>query len=75
MSTRLAREYSEPLGHLRKSFVINMEEDNDKQKLIDGRQPYTASPPYSPPNEYDNALFHDKGKSPKEVGFHDTVLF
>ncbi|KAL9961774.1 hypothetical protein ACROYT_G030792 [Oculina patagonica] len=41
-----------------------MEDDNDKKGLLDGRQPYT--PPYSPPNEYDEALFHEKGKSPKE---------
>lgn len=64
--------YSEVFGAVRLSSEkcrnyqeSNMEDDNDKKGLLDGRQPYT--PPYSPPNEYDEALFHEKGKSPKEV--------
>ncbi|KAJ7369752.1 hypothetical protein OS493_036644 [Desmophyllum pertusum] len=39
-------------------------DNSDKKGLLDGRPAYT--PPYSPTNEFDNALFHEKGRSPKE---------
>ena len=42
-----------------------MAEDNNRKGLLDGRDAHTR--PYTPPNEYDEALFHEKGKSPKEV--------
>lgn len=45
-----------------------MEEDSGKQRLLDGGQPFPSSLPQSPPNEYDNALYHEQGKSPREVG-------
>lgn len=41
-----------------------MAEDNNRKGLLDGRDAHTR--PYTPPNEYDEALFHEKGKSPKE---------
>lgn len=44
-----------------------MAEEIDRRGLLDGRQAHT--PTYSPPNEYDEALFHEIGKSPKEVSY------
>jgi len=41
-----------------------MAEENDRKGLLDGREAYTR--PYTPPNEYDEAPFHEIGKSPKE---------
>lgn len=49
-------------------------DNSDKKGLLDGRPAYT--PPYSPTNEFDNALFHEKGRSPKEVStFFENDLF
>lgn len=48
-----------------RNLEINMAGEVDKRALLEGTQPNT--PPYSPNNEYDQALFHEKGKSPKEV--------
>ncbi|XP_020622990.1 uncharacterized protein LOC110060543 [Orbicella faveolata] len=42
-----------------------MAEENDRKGLLDGREAYTR--PYTPPNEYDEAPFHEIGKSPKEI--------
>lgn len=50
-----------------------MAEENDRRGLLDGREANTR--PYSPPNEYDGALFHEKGKSPKEVSYLPTIDF
>ena len=47
-----------------------MEEDGGRQRLLDGGQPFPSSLPKSPPNEYDNALYHEQGKSPREVDLH-----
>ena len=44
-----------------------MAEENDRKGLLDGREAYTR--PYTPPNEYDDAPFHEIGKSPKEVSY------
>ena len=44
-----------------------MAEENDRKGLLDGREAHTRA--YSPPNQYDEALFHEKGKSPKEVSY------
>ena len=55
----------------------NMEEakEGDKQSLLEGTQPHL--PPYTPNSDDDKALFHDKGKSPKEVcvGVAFSILF
>lgn len=53
--------------------MINMAEENDRRGLLDGREANTQ--PYFPPNEYDGALFHEKGKSPKEVSYLPTIDF
>lgn len=42
-----------------------MAEEGDKQSLLEGAQPH--KPPYGSNNGVDTALFHEKGKSPKEV--------
>ena len=44
-----------------------MAEQNDRKGLLDGREAHTR--PYTPPNEYDEGLFHETGKSPKEVRY------
>lgn len=44
-----------------------MAEENNRKGLLDGREAHTRA--YSPPNQYDEALFHEKGKSPKEVSY------
>jgi len=44
-----------------------MAEEDDRKGLLDRREAHTR--PYTPPNEYDEALFHEKGKSPKEVSY------
>lgn len=49
--------------------MINMAEENDRRGLLANTQPY------SPPNEYDGALFHEKGKSPKEVSYNRDNRF
>ncbi|CAH3158309.1 unnamed protein product [Pocillopora meandrina] len=44
-----------------------MEEDSGRQRLIDGGKSFPSSLPQSPPNEYDNALYHEQGRSPRET--------
>ena len=72
--------YSEVLGSVRLSSgkvsrlaISTMAEEDDSKGLLDGRGSHTRS--YSPPNENDGALFHEKGKSPKEVSFLPTIDF
>lgn len=68
---RGTREYSEVFGYVREKVSwlakFNMAEENDRKGLLDGREAYTR--PYTPPNEYDEAPFHEIGKSPKEVSY------
>lgn len=52
-------------GYCRDCVVrINMAEE-DRKGLLEGTQPYSSQP--IPNNEYNEALFQEKGKSPKEV--------
>ena len=49
-----------------------MAEEGDKQSLLEGAQPH--KPPYNSNNDVDTALFHEKGKSPKEVCIGDIAF-
>lgn len=52
-------------GYCRNCVVkINMAEE-DRKGLLEGSQPYSSQ--QIPNNEYNEALFQEKGKSPKEV--------
>lgn len=44
-----------------------MEEDSGRERLLDGGQSFPSPLPQSPPNEYDNALYHEQGRSPRET--------
>ena len=57
-------------GYCRNCVVrINMAEE-DRKGLLEGTQPYSSQ--QIPNNEYNEALFQEKGKSPKEVRVNYT---
>lgn len=44
--------------------------EEDRKGLLEGTQPYSSQ--QIPNNEYNKALFQEKGKSPKEVRVNYT---